>query len=105
LVASAVQFDAIFAGDDDSAIGAMAALQEAGLRVPEDVSVVGFDDQRTSAYLTPPLTTVRAPTEEVGQAAARQLLNLLRGTQADPLTLLPTEIVIRRSCGCQWSPG
>ena len=72
-----------------------------GKRVPEDVSVVGFDDQRSSPYLTPSLTTVRAPTEEVGRVAARQMINLIRGRQADPLTLLPTEIVIRNSCGCQ----
>jgi DNA-binding LacI/PurR family transcriptional regulator len=97
-------FDGVFAGDDDSAAGALAALEEAGVQVPRDVSVVGFDDQRPSAYLSPALTTVRAPTEEVGRAAAQQLINLLRGNQADPLTLLPTEIVIRRSCGCQWSP-
>jgi LacI family transcriptional regulator len=105
LVQRGTGFDAIFAGDDDSASGALAALAEAGIQVPQEVSVVGFDDQRSSAYLTPALTTVRAPTEEVGRAAAQQLINLLRGNQADPLTLLPTEIVIRRSCGCQWSPG
>jgi len=104
VLAERVQFNAIFAGDDDSAVGALAALTDAGIRIPEDVAVVGFDDQRMSPYLTPPLTTVRAPTEDVGRVAARQLLNLLRSSQADPLTLLPTEIVIRRSCGCQSLP-
>ena len=105
LAAGAVgdRFDAIFAGDDEAAVGVLAALHEAGKRVPEDVAVVGFDDQRLSAYLTPPLTTVRAPTEEVGRQAARQLVKLIRTGQADHLTLLPTEIVIRRSCGCQES--
>jgi len=101
LIMAGVEFDAVFTGDDDAAIGVLAALREMGKRVPEDVSVVGFDDQRTSPYLTPSLTTVRAPTEEVGRVAARQIINLIRGRQADPLTLLPTEIVIRNSCGCQ----
>jgi len=105
LLADGVRFDAIFAGDDDSAVGTLAALADAGIHVPQDVSVVGFDDQRMSPYLTPPLTTVRAPTEAVGRAAAGQLLNLLRSSQADPLTLLPTELVIRRSCGCQPLPA
>jgi DNA-binding LacI/PurR family transcriptional regulator len=105
LLARGVPFDAVYAGDDDSAAGALAAIHEGGLRVPEDISVVGFDDQRSSAYTTPPLTTVRAPTEQVGRVAAGQLLNLLRGSPADPLTLLPTELVIRRSCGCHWWPG
>jgi LacI family transcriptional regulator len=101
LVLAEVEFDAVFAGNDEAAIGVLAALRETGKRVPEDVAVIGFDDQnRTAPYLTPPLTTVRAPTEEVGRVAARQLVNLIRNGQADPLTLLPTKIVIRQSCGC-----
>ena len=101
LVMAQMEFDAVFAGNDDAAIGVLAALRETGKRIPEDVAVIGFDDQnRTTPYLTPPLTTVRAPTEEVGRVAARQLVNLIRLGQADPVTLLPTEIVIRQSCGC-----
>jgi LacI family transcriptional regulator len=61
---------------------------------------VGFDDQRLAAILHPPLTTVRAPTGQVGQAAARQLIGLIRTGSADPLTLLPTELILRSSCGC-----
>jgi LacI family transcriptional regulator len=94
------RLDAIFAGDDEAAVGALAALHDAGKRVPEDVAVVGFDDQTLAAYLNPPLTTVRAPTEEVGRQAARQLISLIRTGQADRLTLLPTDLVLRRSCGC-----
>jgi LacI family transcriptional regulator len=93
-------FDAIFSGDDDAAIGALTALNEVGLRVPEDVAVVGFDDSRLSPFLSPPLTTVRAPTEEVGRTAARLLFNLIKDQPADAVTLLPTEIIVRRSCGC-----
>jgi DNA-binding LacI/PurR family transcriptional regulator len=102
LVQTGVEFDAVFAGNDEAAVGVLGALRETGKRVPEDIAVIGFDDQnRTIQYLTPPLTTVRAPTEEVGRVAAKQLVNLIHHGQVDPLTLLPTEIVIRRSCGCQ----
>jgi DNA-binding LacI/PurR family transcriptional regulator len=94
------EFDAIFAGNDDAAIGIMDALSEAGLRPPDEVSVVGFDDIELSAFLNPPLTTIHAPTEQVGRRAAKCLFDLLAGREVDPLTSLPSEIVIRRSCGC-----
>jgi DNA-binding LacI/PurR family transcriptional regulator len=94
-------FDAVFTGDDDAAIGVLDALQEVGCRVPEDVAVVGFDDSRMSPFLDPPLTTVRAPTEEVGRVATQRLFNLLSNAdQSYETTLLSTEIVIRQSCGC-----
>lgn len=95
-----VEFDAVFAGDDDAAIGVINALTEHGFRVPEDVAVVGFDDLRLAAFLTPPLTTVRAPTESVGRIAAERLFGLLKKEVSDGVVLLPTEIIIRRSCGC-----
>ena len=101
MLADGVAFDAIFTSDDEAAVGALMALEARGVRVPEEVSVVGFDDQRLAAILHPPLTTVRAPTEQVGQEAARQLIKLIRTGSADPLTLLPTELVFRRSCGCR----
>ncbi len=93
-------FDAIFSGDDDAAIGVITALKEAGLRVPEDIAIVGFDDSRLSPFLSPPLTTVRAPTEQVGHTAARLLFDLIKDQPTEAVTLLPTEIIIRRSCGC-----
>jgi len=93
-------FDAVFAGDDDAAIGVIDALTKYGYRVPEEIAVVGFDDLRLSAFLTPPLTTVRAPTESVGQIAAERLFGLLKNEDSGGTTLLPTEIIIRRSCGC-----
>lgn len=95
-----IQFDAVFSGDDDAAIGVLTALHEAGIRVPEDVSIVGFDDSRLAAYVNPPLTTVRAPTEEVGRSAANLLFGMIRELPTAPVTLFPTEIIIRRSCGC-----
>ncbi len=100
LIKRGVPFDGVFSGDDEAAVGVLIALREAGIRVPEEVSVVGFDDQRMSPFLSPPLTTVRAPTRDVGRVATEQLVRLIRGEEVEPLTLLPTEIVIRRSCGC-----
>lgn len=95
-----MEFDAVFAGDDDSAIGAMRALKLAGRLIPRDVAVVGFDDIPFARYLSPALTTVRAPIEEVGREAVQQLVRLISGQQAEALTLLRTELMIRESCGC-----
>ena len=93
-------FDAVFTGSDDAAIGVFRALQEHGLRIPEDVSVAGFDDLGFGRFLDPPLTTVRAPTEMVGRIATERLFSLLEHQPADGTLILPTEIIIRRSCGC-----
>jgi len=95
-----VPFDAIFTGDDDAAIGVLTALRDHGYRVPEDVSVIGFDDLGFSAFLTPPLTTVSAPTEAVGRIAAERLFSLFDKQFPEDVTLLPTELIVRRSCGC-----
>jgi LacI family transcriptional regulator len=100
LLSDGLDFDAVFAGDDDAAIGAMRALKLAGRGVPEDVAVVGFDDVPFARYLSPALTTVRAPIEEVGREAVDQLVQLMSGQQAEALTLMRTELVIRESCGC-----
>jgi DNA-binding LacI/PurR family transcriptional regulator len=95
-----IEFDAIFAGDDDSAIGAIRALKLAGRVIPDDIAVVGFDDVPFARYLSPALTTVRAPIEAIGREAVHQLVHLMNGEQAEALTLMPTELVIRESCGC-----
>jgi DNA-binding LacI/PurR family transcriptional regulator len=97
---SGVQFDALFAGDDEAATGAITAFKQGGKRIPEDIAVVGFDDIYISQYLSPPLTTIHAPTEQVGYEAAKQLIHIIHQEPFDPLVLLPTTLVIRRSCGC-----
>jgi LacI family transcriptional regulator len=94
------EFDAVFAGDDDLAVSVVCALQNAGMKVPGDVAVVGFDDQRFASLLVPALTTIHAPTEEVGRIAGRQLLRLLQCQPIEQQTVLPTDIIIRQSCGC-----
>ena len=101
MIRDGIQFDAVFAADDDSAIGALQALRESGIDVPGKVSVVGFDDQRLAAFLNPPLSTVHAPTMQIGICAAQNLLGLIRKESVPPVTLLPTNLVIRNSCGCQ----
>jgi len=100
LLADGIEFDAVFAGDDDAAMGVYRALKTAGRLIPNDVAVVGFDDVQFSRYISPPLTTIRAPIEEVGREAVRQLIRQLNGGQAQALTLMRTELVIRESCGC-----
>jgi DNA-binding LacI/PurR family transcriptional regulator len=95
-----LSFDAVFGGDDDAATGAIMVLRAAGRRIPEDVAVVGFDDVPYARLIEPPLTTVRAPIQEAGLQAARQLISLIQTGRADRMTRLPTQVVIRRSCGC-----
>ena len=95
-----LEIDAIFSGDDEMAMGALVALKNARKRVPQDIALVGFDDIGPSRYLSPPLTTVRAPIEQVGAEAVQQLMRIIRGEPVDPLVMLPTEMIIRQSCGC-----
>jgi LacI family transcriptional regulator len=92
--------DAVFAGNDLMALGALRALREAGRRVPDDVAVVGFDDVAAAAAADPPLTTVRQPTARMAVVATQMLINVIE--QQDTLKhriVLPTELVIRKSCG------
>jgi LacI family transcriptional regulator len=94
------QPDAVFAASDMMALGAMRALREAGLRVPEDVAVVGFDDMPFAASTTPALTTVRQPVHRTGAVAAETLIDLIEHPGSQPRRIvLPTELVIRQSCG------
>lgn len=90
------RFSAIFASNDEMAIGARLYLYRRGVRVPEDISVVGFDDQPTSAFVTPPLTTVRQPAFELGGVAAKALVHLLDDEPYD-LPELSTKLIIRES--------
>lgn len=96
-----IDFDAVFAGDDDASVGVLLGLRQAGRRVPEDVAVVGFDDQIFAGTLVPPLTTVHAPTEQVGKEAVHQLVRIIRGESVESRLVLPTLPVIRQSCGCR----
>jgi LacI family transcriptional regulator len=96
----ACRLDALFAASDIMAIGAMRALREASLRVPEDVAVVGFDDLPQSTHSDPPLTTVRQPIYRLGSTTVDTLLDLIDYPDSSPRRIvLPTELIVRASCG------
>jgi LacI family transcriptional regulator len=90
---------AVFVASDLVAFGALAAIRELGLSIPQDVAVVGFDDVRLARYINPPLTTVRLPAYELGASAADMLVKIIKGEEYEERLLLPTELVIRESCG------
>jgi DNA-binding LacI/PurR family transcriptional regulator len=100
LLASDQQFTAIFAFNDVSAIGAIRALREAGLRVPQDVSIVGFDDVQSAAYQNPGLTTVRQPLRTMGMLAAEALVRYITANEEDmpgKQMIVDPELVVRES--------
>jgi LacI family transcriptional regulator len=89
---------AIFAANDESAFGAIEAIKEHGLRVPNDISVIGFDDIPMASQVFPPLTTVRQPLAEMGVAAVRMMIAKLRGVEPPSNRItLPTELVVRET--------
>ena len=90
-------FTALFAYNDLSAIGALRALRDSGLRVPEDVSVIGFDDINSSAFQIPSLTTVRQPLDKMGAIAGEILLQRIHGGGDPGDVTVDPELVIRES--------
>jgi len=91
-------FTALFAYNDISAIGAIRAFQEAGFRVPEDISVVGFDDIPAAAFHHPSLTTVRQPLQKMGEIAVGILISRIEGEKDQPREIsVQPEIVVRAS--------
>ena len=100
LLARKQPFTALFAYNDISAIGAMWAFREAGLRIPEDISVVGFDDIPAAAFASPGLTTVRQPLERMGQIAAKTVIDQIEGRTEDVQEIVvEPEFVVRGSTG------
>ena len=95
-LARSTYFSAIFAANDTVAYGARLALHRHGIRVPEDVSIIGFDDQAESAYVTPPLTTMHQPAAEMGACAANAIVKLIQGEKYT-LPKLPVQLVRRES--------
>ncbi|HEY3495694.1 MAG TPA: substrate-binding domain-containing protein [Polyangiaceae bacterium] len=93
------RFDALVCANDLMAIGASEALRAAGKRVPEEISIVGFDDLEDASFASPSLTTIRQPLMELGAAAARLTWTRTAGEDAER-TVVPTPLVIRESCGC-----
>lgn len=93
--------DAVFAANDMMAVGCMSALQEAGVRVPEDITVGGFDDIPIARYVSPTLTTIRVPIASLGSAALNALVRSLDSAtpRSEHTMVMPVELVVRRSCG------
>src|SRR5262249_22083216 len=97
---------AVFAANDSMALGVIWAMNEAGRRVPEDVSVVGFDDIPEAAYMTPPLTTVRPPFRRVGTYSIEKLITMIEVPEAvTTATVMQPELVVRRSTATPSVPG
>lgn len=101
---SGAQFTAVLASNDESASGAIEVLKEAGLRVPQDVAVIGFDDRLDAIAQAPSLTSLHYPIFDIGRQAFSLLLKYIDGQKKGPeIVRVPTRLVIRQSCGCR--PG
>lgn len=94
------RFDAVVCANDEMAISVMTTLQESGIRVPEEVSVTGFDDILGAHRLSMPLTTVRQQLSEMARKAVSMLIDTMSGKNPPEIITFPTEVIIRRSCGC-----
>jgi len=91
---------AVFAANDLDAIGAMRAIKEKGLKIPEDIAIIGFDDIQLTSYVDPPLTTIKQPIFEMGTTAISLLVQLIEGKEKEhPKVELPTQLIIRKSTG------
>jgi signal transduction histidine kinase/DNA-binding LacI/PurR family transcriptional regulator/DNA-binding response OmpR family regulator len=99
---SGASFTAVLASNDESSIGAMATLRDAGLRIPQDIAVVGFDDSLEALAQMPPLTTLHSSPFEMGLRALELLLECIEGRKKDAAVVqVPMRLVVRQSCGCQ----
>ena len=98
LIESGEPFDAIFAVTDAIAVGAMQALQAAGLRIPDDVAIVGFDDLPIASYVTPKLSTIRQDVTAAGELLVNELVKLIEGEHVESQVIAP-QLIVRESCG------
>jgi LacI family transcriptional regulator len=98
---------AVFAANDAMAVGALSALREAGVVVPDDMALAGFDDIATTRFTMPPLTTVRGPINQLGIRAVTRVVDIVAGSAVQALQreTLRAELVLRRSCGCRAGGG
>jgi LacI family transcriptional regulator len=99
LLDSGKEFTAVFVASDNVAMGVKAALREANLRIPDDISIIGFDDIPWAKYSDPPLTTIRLPAQEMASGACLMLLDLMQGSEPEEQNkVLDTELIVRKSC-------
>lgn len=97
LLDKGVTIDAVFATSDPKAIGVMKAIKDRGLRIPQDISIMGFDDLPIASAVEPALTTVSQPIYDMGAAAADKLIDIIEGYDHSGTTIMPTSLVIRQS--------
>ena len=88
---------AVFCYNDMTALGALKAVRRGGLSVPEDISIVGFDDLTIASYTHPPLTTIRQPKQQMGRMATELLLNLIDGSKAETSRKVHGDLIVRDS--------
>jgi DNA-binding LacI/PurR family transcriptional regulator len=101
---SGTSFSALFAQNDRMAVGAIKAVREHGLRVPQDLAVVGFDDMPLASYFDPPLTTIHQDVFELGHQGARVLIEMIETPSHSPKHIvIPARLIVRESCGAQLS--
>ncbi|HHY81961.1 MAG TPA: LacI family transcriptional regulator [Clostridiales bacterium] len=104
LIKKGVKADAVFALSDPRALEAMRAVKDAGLRIPQDISVVGIDNLQFTPFLDPPLTTVSQPLYQMGEAAAERLISIIKGDKSPPyINVMETRLIIRKSVECRTS--
>jgi DNA-binding LacI/PurR family transcriptional regulator len=90
---------AVFCANDEIAMGAMSAIWQSGRKIPDDISVIGFDDIKYASMLIPPLTTVRQPIDQIASVAVDQLIEIISDSGADLCgTVLPTVLIVRKTC-------
>lgn len=93
--------EALVAANDEMALGALSAFSKAGVHVPNDIRLIGFDDQESARHATPPLTTVRQPLPDLAIAAVRTLMDQIVGREVPQLQQLQAHLIMRESCGCE----
>ena len=100
LLSTRLPFEVLVAANDDMAVGALSALNQRGIRVPDDVLVTGFDDMCEARFASPRLTTMRQPVEEISDLAVSVLLRQMNGQTVPLLTEVEPRLIVRQSCGC-----
>jgi len=102
LLSQTLHPSAVFVANDQMAVGAIYAIQDRGLKVPDDIAVVGYDNLELARYIRPTLTTISQPLQQLGEAAAKILIEQLEGSRTDELTIeIKGELMVRDSCGAK----
>ena len=104
ILAAEPDLDGLFVCSDFMSIGIMESLRAQGRRVPDDISLVGYDNIQLAGFCSPPLTTIRQPIEQGGRLMVAKMLELINGHETESV-ILPTDLIVRESCGAQGVAG